>query len=103
MKMDVLEQGAGIATIATAIVSTIIAAAGGVAFQVKWIVGLVRKEEEARAESEREIWKAIELHKKDETDHERAMASKIENLATKADLINQTTQLLEVFKLLKNN
>ena len=74
--MDVTEAGVSILHVAVVTLGLVVSAIGVI---LKWLHGEIRSGDAA-------LWKAVDEHRRDETEHERRIADKLADLVTKQDL-----------------
>ena len=89
-------------TAAGTAVGVLTAIGTAIIWPARWMVGLIKAEEEARIAAVKELWIAVEDHRKEEVAYERRIEDKLSNIATKDDLARQTDQILAVLHIGKS-
>ena len=79
---------------ASAVAAVLTAVGAAILVPIRWVVGLVKVERDAREVAIKALWEAIEKHRNEEAEHERRISEKFAVVATKADLAQQTKILL---------
>ena len=90
--MDFLDNG--ITHVVSAVFGVLVTAAGGVVFAARWVLALVTRERDERTKADDDLWEAIKEHRQEEVEYERRVSDKMDGLATKADLKQQTDLIL---------